>query len=257
MTHPLPNAGQFRTPSFPAPVEGNQYYDFQPGQGPQDLSNLLSQGVTIHHKNALTSCLASHLGYLGNLCYQTIARVTVNLLSSGVALAVQYFGSQFEPRISASAAGGLAAALSVGKFVGLVFLLKNALAPFVDEVLEATEKKSMSGQSPMKTKIQDYAIRYLTPMALAVIIAYKKGIPVDAAKGTLYTIGIFGLMKLLDKSYGAALQWYSSRSSSDSSSHTQPSSGSSSRTQPSSGSSSRTRPDSSSRTRQPYSSSTD
>jgi hypothetical protein len=39
----------------------------------------------------------------------------------------------------------------------------------------------------------------------------EKRNPVDAAKRTLYTVEIFGLMKLLDKGCGTTFRWYHSQ----------------------------------------------
>ena len=176
---------------------------------------------TLTHKNALTTYLAESGEYLSNLAKDTCASIVLDLpvifLTSGIALAVQYFSPQFQPIISASPEPALRGAVAVAKFVGLAFFLQAAIRPYVEGLIHhANIDDRRYSDKTSKEALQDiihaHSIRYLTPLALTVILAYKKGLPVDALKGTLYTAGIFGLMKVLNKGYDSALEWYASES---------------------------------------------
>ncbi len=172
---------------------------------------LIQENETMYrYENALTSYLANRFEYLGGLAHNTCVNILIHspsiFLASGIALAVQYFGPQFHPMVSASSEAGIKGAVSVAKFVGLAFLFKAALEPFLETITEEEPYRPT-----LKEKIHLQTIRHLSPMALAIIVAYAKGLPVNTVKGTLHTVGIFALIKALNCGLDKAFAWYNLR----------------------------------------------
>jgi hypothetical protein len=129
---------------------------------------------------------------------------SVIVLSAGTAAAVHYFASQNHPILKASIDATFHGSVALAKYVGLAFLLKAALTPVHMHFMGGYEKFP-SELDERKSYINSHVVRYLTPVALTWIVAYTIGIPVKSVEATLYTLGTFGLMKILDKGYEYAL----------------------------------------------------
>ena len=161
--------------------------------------------------NPLSVYLAQLLERVEDLCnevsHQLYTNSTVIVIAAGLAGGVHYFASQKSPLANAALDATFHGTVAVAKYVGLSFFIKTALTPIHERCTHEIE----SGFSRTKDRINSHVVSYLTPMALAWIVAYSQGIPVKLGTATLYTMGTFGLMKLLNMGYDYALAKYEER----------------------------------------------
>jgi hypothetical protein len=171
--------------------------------------------------NPLSEFLAEFFSSIVELSIEVTGKLYTNssviVIAAGLAGGVHHFASQYNSLASAALDASFHGSVAVAKYVGLSFFIKAALTPihekFTDE--EATVKSSKSTipyqVGKAKDNINSHVVSYLTPMALAWIVAYSRGIPVQLGAATVYTIGTFGLMKVLGMGYDYALtmwtQW--------------------------------------------------
>jgi len=132
----------------------------------------------------------------------------VIILTAGTALAINHYAPQYYPSLAGSSDPSFAGSVNVAKFVGLAFLTEAAVAPLFSRIEEIVERET---DGRIRGKIHAKTIHYLNPLALTLIFAYKTGLNVKALHGTLYTVGIFALMKVLGKGYEYACKRYDRR----------------------------------------------
>jgi hypothetical protein len=132
-----------------------------------------------------------------DICRQLYTKSSVIILSAGLAGGVHYLACQYSPIASAAIDSSFDGSMALAKYVGLAFLIHVALQP----IHQKFTKRNETG------RINAHVVRYLTPMALAWIVAYQHGIPVKFAAATLYTLGTFAAIKLLNKGFESALEW--------------------------------------------------
>jgi hypothetical protein len=174
--------------------------------------------------NPLSAFLANFLEAVVALStkvsHQLYTNSSVIVIAAGLAGGVHHFASQHSSLANAALDASFHGSVAVAKYVGLAFIIKTALTPihkaFTGEVRknisEFYENERISPEvRRAKDTINSHVISYLTPMALAWIVAYSRGIPVKLGCATLYTIGTFGLMKLLGMGYDYALTKWGQR----------------------------------------------
>ncbi len=153
--------------------------------------------------------------------HQLYTNSSVIILGAGLAGGVHYFASAHHPLASAALDATFHGSVAVAKYVGLAFFIKTALTPVHEAFTRPAVRHDEYGEgqhvghdhwdpkaAPRKDLINSHVVSYLTPIALAWIVAYSQGIPVKLAAATLYTVGTFALMKILDKGYDYALRYY-------------------------------------------------
>lgn len=158
--------------------------------------------------NPLSECLALLLRSLVNLGSNIrdniISQSPVIILSGGAALAANHLATQHYPSLAGSSDLSFEGSVNVARFVAVAFLLEAALTP----LFERAEEVARHSEIRTKGKIHANTIHYLNPLALTLIFAYKTGLNVKSLYGTLYTAGIFVLIKVLGMGYDRALKGY-------------------------------------------------
>lgn len=178
-----------------APLRREREYhgDFSERFPPNPLSEFLA--------TFLNSVVDLGAAIRDNILYKS----PVVILSGSAALAANHFAIQHYPSLSGSSDLSFEGSVNVAKFVSVAFLLEAALSPLLQNV-QRNILRAEDGAS--KRKIHAQTIQYLNPMALTLIYAYKTGLSIKALQGTLYTVGIFVLIKVLGKGYDFALKAY-------------------------------------------------
>jgi hypothetical protein len=163
--------------------------------------------------NPLSQFLADFLQSVVDLStevgYQLYTNSSVIVIAAGLAGGVHHFASQHSSLANAALDASFHGSVAVAKYVGLSFFIKTALTPIHEGFTKAREEYVSSYKR--KALINSRVISYLTPMALAWIVAYTRGIPVKLGLATVYTMETFGLMKLLGMGYDYALAKYEKR----------------------------------------------
>ncbi len=156
--------------------------------------------------NPLAEVLAQFLASLfelgSNIRDNLFSKSPVIILSGGAALAANHFATQHYPSLAGSSDQSFEGSVNVAKFVSVALLLEAALAPLFQIVFVRCLVPGTKG------KIHANTIHYLNPLALTLIFAYKTGLNVKSLYGTLYTAGIFVLIKVLGMGYDRALKAY-------------------------------------------------
>jgi hypothetical protein len=168
--------------------------------------------------NPLSEFLAEFLEGIVNfsmrVSHELYTNSSVIVLAAGLAGGVHHFASPLSSLANAAMDSSFHGSVAVAKYVGLAFFIKTALTP-IHEAFAPVEKQDNVNSRDRKSidveirKAKDFinshVISYLTPMALAWIVAYTQGIPVKLGIATVYTIGTFGMMKVLSRGYDHAL----------------------------------------------------
>jgi hypothetical protein len=178
--------------------------------------------------NPLSQFLADFLQSVVDLSTEVGSQLYTNssviVIAAGLAGGVHHFASQHSSLANAALDASFHGSVAVAKYVGLSFFIKTALTPIHEGFTKAREEYASSYQKSKpetvvnektlekrKALINSRVISYLTPMALAWIVAYTRGIPVKLGLATVYTMETFGLMKLLGMGYDYALAKYEKR----------------------------------------------
>ena len=134
---------------------------------------------------------------------------SVIIIGAGVAGVTHYYGSGV---LNAAVNLGFEGAVAVAKYVGLAFLIKAALVPIHKAYTNRIHHQEIYSVEQRKVWINNHIVSYLTPMALAWIVAYATGLPVKLLEASGYMVGTFVLLKILDKGvYNNALAWHQNR----------------------------------------------
>lgn len=191
--------------------------DYNPIDVPPDQYGSQEAGYGHHHPtltpNPLSEFLANFLGEtvvlatgVGKSLYNNSSVIIIGASVAGV---THYFGSGV---LDAAVNPGFEGAVAVAKYVGLAFLLKAALEPVHKAYTNHIHHKQINSVSQRKEWINNRVVSYLTPMALAWIVAYATGLPVKLLEASGYMVGTFVLLKILDKGvYNNALDWHQNR----------------------------------------------
>ena len=148
----------------------------------------------------LSRVIQGSLMFTIKISKQLYMNSSVIVLSAGLAGGVHYLASKYSPIASAATDPSFDGSVALAKFVGLASLIQTALKPIHQEFTNHCETE--------KKKINAHIVRYLTPIALAWIAAYQHGMPLKFAATTLYTMGTFAAIKLLNMGYEVALELY-------------------------------------------------
>lgn len=184
-------------PYMPAQQRGYQPASVHPTSQPNPLSVFLAKflGETVDLATGVGKSLYNNS--------------SVIIIGAGVAGVTHYYGSGV---LNAAINPGFEGAVAVAKYVGLAFLLKAALEPVHKAYTNHIHHKEIYSVSQRKEWINNRVVSYLTPMALAWIVAYATGLPVKLLEASGYMVGTFVLLKILDKGvYNNALQWHQNR----------------------------------------------
>lgn len=202
-THRLPRGDRDLSGLEQAIYQGNGAAEHRFQHGMRMLGSIRERVHSLSEPNSLSAYLADilqrSLEPLLSACYNVYKDSSVILLASGIALAVNYFGAPHYPVLAASSDTTLAGSVALAKLVGTTFLFKSALEPFVGQI----NYWNRETRQPQLTKTlwHQRATRYFNPLSLALIVSYARGWNVKPLEGTLYSAGLFALMKLLGKGF--------------------------------------------------------
>lgn len=159
--------------------------------------------------NPLSEYLAKYLKSLVNLGTAIRDNILYNspviILTGGLVLGANHLAAGHYPSLAGSSDLSFEGSVNVAKFVSVALLLEAALAPLFQNVERNAERRP---ESRAGGTIHAKTIHYLNPLALTLIFAYKTGLNVKELRGTLYTVGIFALIKALGMNYDYALKEY-------------------------------------------------
>lgn len=132
---------------------------------------------------------------------------SVIIIATGLAGGIHQLASPYGSLANAAVNADFHGSVAVAAYVGLSFIIKTALNQVREKFNGNIEYRELKYQnaSTLRPLINAHVVSYLTPMTLAWIVAYSLDLPVKYANATLYTLGTFGLMKILDKGYEFAL----------------------------------------------------
>jgi hypothetical protein len=201
--HRLPREAHDLAGLAQAIYQGNGAAENRFQHGMRMLGSIRERVHSLSEPNSLSAYLADilqrSLEPLLYACYNVYKDSSVILLASGIALAVNYFGAPRYPVLAASSDTTLAGSVALAKLIGTTFLFKSALEPFVGQIVYWNRET----RQPQLTKTlwHQRATRYFNPLALALIVSYAQGWNVKPLEGTLYSAGLFALMKLLGKGF--------------------------------------------------------
>lgn len=190
--------------SFPLRGFGNDFPNIPPNPLSQFLAGFLRSVVDLSI----------------NVSHELYTNSSVIVLAAGLAGSVHHFASPLNSLANAAMDAGFHGSVAVAKYVGLAFLIKTALTPIHEAftcdrtslIANSQRSKEIAYEvAKVKVNINSHVVSYLTPMALAWIVAYTKGIPVRLGTATVYTMGTFGIMKLLSRGYDYALTKWGQR----------------------------------------------
>ena len=191
--------------------------DYTPIDMPPDQYGSQEAGYGRHHPtltpNPLSEFLAEFLSKTVDLATgvgkSLYNNSSVIIIGAGVAGVTHYYGSGV---LNAAVNPGFEGAVAVAKYVGLAFLIKAALVPIHKAYTNRIHHQEIYSVSQRKEWINNHVVSYLTPMALAWIVAYATGLPVKLLEASGYMVGTFVLLKILDKGvYNNALAWHQNR----------------------------------------------
>ncbi len=172
------------------------------GEGPNNPPNPLSE--------FLANFLRAVVDLSTAVSLELYTNSSVIVLAAGLAGGVHHFASPLSSLANAAMDASFHGSVAVAKYVGLAFFIKTAQTPIHEAFTQIKITTSHSEehnyiQTKAKDLINSHVVSYLTPMALAWIVAYTQGIPVRLGFATVYTIGTFGMMKVLSRGYDYAL----------------------------------------------------
>lgn len=140
-------------------------------------------------------------------------------LSAGIGFVANQTISKFAHQFSLSSTPGFEGSLKVAQFVGVAFLMKSALSPFITYVIlenrhvDSKDKDEDAILSLAKkltpdtdeTRIQHTAVRFLFPLAISTLAARIYGLEIKTVPGALFTASLFGVVHLLGRVYKKAM----------------------------------------------------
>lgn len=212
---------------------GTEFHRYEDSSRPESLPQMNFGGGGFVPPNPLSGFLANFLGAVVELSskvsHELYTNSSVIVLGAGLAGGVHHFASPLSSLANAALDASFYGSVAVAKYVGLAFFIKTALTP-IHETFTREEEKIVFGNSrerqsiavevgKVKEFINSHVVSYLTPMALAWIVAYSRDIPVKFAAATVYTMGTFGMMKLLGKGFDFALTKWAQRQQTERSSY--------------------------------------
>ncbi len=130
---------------------------------------------------------------------KTIYHLPTIALSAGLAIAANELAHRYKPNASASVEPVLAGSFKVALLVGTTFFTKAALNIFLKASIEHNTKDRK--KNDREKLLYGTAVKHLCPLTITLIAAHVYGLKVKTLEGALYTLGLFGLIKVLEKGF--------------------------------------------------------
>jgi hypothetical protein len=165
------------------------------------LSCIVAIGMAqLLYASPLTLLVAEKLSHLSEQSIRafkkSISDSPVICLSAGIGFAAHHF--VVKPLLGSELLATLRFedSFKAAQFVGAAFLMKSALSPFIDEVMNEN-----SSLDRARYKIKNTTVRHLIPLAITTLAARSYDPQVTLVPNVLLAVGLFGVMNLLGRAY--------------------------------------------------------